>query len=179
MPAADWLAIHCAVFRAPMTLDGANRAATTAIGGLAVAGAIASLVYASSAGASIGSRASPLVIVFVMAWAWAWSPRELVVDEDEIRVMRRAATARRFPISSVTAASPIEPIGPGVVRVFGVGGFFGSYGLFWSRPLGRFHAYATRRGPAMIVHLRDRLPVVLTPDDVPGAIAAIERAKAR
>jgi hypothetical protein len=104
------------------------------------------------------------------------SPRELVVDGGEVRIERRAWRPLCIPLASITSAAPLDRVGRRAVRLFGTGGFFGSYGLFWSDALGRFRLYATRRGQAVIVRRTGgALPIVVTPDDVAGAIAAIDR----
>jgi hypothetical protein len=63
-----------------------------------------------------------------------------------------------------------------VVRLFGVGGFFGSYGLFWARGLGRFRAYATQSAPGVLVRRSGALPLIVTPDDADGFRAALRHA---
>jgi hypothetical protein len=104
------------------------------------------------------------------------SPRALVVDAGELRVERRAWPPLRIPLATVASAAPLDRLGRGTLRVFGVGGFFGSYGLFSNGDLGRFRLYATRAGQAVIVRRTGKeLPIVLTPDDVAGAIGAIDR----
>jgi len=116
------------------------------------------------------------VLGAVLALSWAMSPRALVVDGGELRVERRAWRPLRIPLASVVSASPLDRLGPGTLRVFGVGGFFGSYGLFSNGDLGRFRLYATRAGQAVIVRRTGSdLPLVLTPDDVAGTIGAIDR----
>jgi len=119
----------------------------------------------------------PLAILgVVLGLSWAMSPRALVVDGGELRVERRAWQPLRIPLASVASASPLDRLGRGTLRLFGVGGFFGSYGLFSNGDLGRFRLYATRGGQAVIVRRTgDELPIVLTPDDVTGAIGAIDR----
>jgi hypothetical protein len=92
-----------------------------------------------------------------------------------MRGHRRFFPPLRFALSEIESASPLDSAGTRVIRVFGVGGFFGSYGLFSSDKLGRFRAYATRRGQAVLVKRKSGLlPIVITPDDVAGAIDALD-----
>jgi hypothetical protein len=156
-------------FRTPMTLDRKQLLLTGAVGLILVVVTGVTLV------ANGGGYALALVGL-VTALSWAMSPRALVVDDGELRVERRAWPALRVPLASVVGAAPLDRLGQGALRLFGVGGFFGSYGLFSSRDLGRFRLYATRGGQALIVRRTgDALPLVLTPDDVAGAIDAIDR----
>lgn len=157
-----------------MTLDGMHRTLTVLVGAVCVFAIIASV----SARRPVGFAAFAVLVV-VLGLAWAMSPRELVVDDHELRIVRRAWWPLRVPLGVVSAAAPLDRFGGGAIRLFGVGGFFGSYGLFMSSGLGRFHLYSTRRGQALIVRRNDdALPIVLTPDDVAGAIGAIDRRRA-
>jgi hypothetical protein len=163
------------MFRTSMSLDRSSRALTVAVCLAAAAGLVA-MVTAPRLGALRDSLT--VLLVVLLALCWAMSPRALIIDAGELRIERRAWRSLRVPLTSVESASALECIGPGALRVFGVGGFFGSYGLFWTRVLGRFRLYATRQGQALIVRRTGKaLPIVLTPDDVAGAVHAL-RARA-
>jgi hypothetical protein len=159
------------MFRTPMSLDRTHRTLTIAVGAI-----IAASFFALSASPQLGLFRNTMVglLAGVLIVCWAMSPRALVVDSGELRIERRAWRPVRIPLAAVASAAPLEGVGLGTVRVFGVGGFFGSYGLFYNTVLGRFRMYATRRGQAVIVRRRaDELPLVITPDDVEGSIRAI------
>jgi hypothetical protein len=163
------------MFRSPMTLDRRNRMLTALVGGLLLitTGVVLAATRAAFGASALGCLA---VVGALLALAWAMSPTALVVDAGEVRIERRAWPALRLPLASVASASPLDRLGAGLVRVFGAGGFFGSYGLFYSRSLGRFRLYATRTGPSLILKRNDgAIPLVVTPDDVAGAIDAIGR----
>lgn len=154
-----------------MTLDGRQRKMTGVVALIIAAALGATLMTGAHAGFGVVA-----VLFVVLGLSWAMSPCALVVDGGELRVERRAWRPLRIPLASVASASPLDSLGRGTLRVFGVGGFFGSYGLFSSSDLGRFRLYATRSGQAVIVRRSGgELPVVLTPDDVAGAIGAIDR----
>jgi hypothetical protein len=155
-------------FRSRLSLDGTYRTVTLLLSGVVVVG----LVGAVRAGAALGIGALALVgCVLVVAWAMA--PCQVVVEDNELRIERRAWRSRSIPLSEVENADPLSTIGR-AVRVFGVGGFFGSYGLFSSKAIGRFLLFATRRGQAVIVRRTNgALPIVITPDDIQGTIDAM------
>jgi hypothetical protein len=159
------------MYRSQMTLDSRQRISTALISVLIVGLVITTL--------GAGSRPGVGVLTFVLASlgvSWAMAPRALVVTAGEIRIERRAWAPLRISLASVASASPIDSLGPGTIRLFGVGGYFGSYGLFRSARLGRFRLYATHSRQAVLVRRTgDELPVVITPDDVAGAIGAIDR----
>jgi PH (Pleckstrin Homology) domain-containing protein len=152
-----------------MTLDGRQRART------ALAGALVGFVFVSVLATRVGIGALGVCFVaIVLALSWAMAPCAVVVDSAELRILRRAWTPLRLPLPTVASALPIDSLDRGTLRLFGVGGFFGSYGLFRNATIGRFRLYATRGGPAVLVRLKGGgLPIVLTPDDVPGTIEAI------
>jgi hypothetical protein len=159
------------MFRSPMSLDRTHRTLTIAVGAI-----VAASFVALSAGPQLGLFRNTMVglLALVLLVCWAMSPRALVVESGELRIERRAWRPVRIPLAAVASAAPLEGVGLGTIRVFGVGGFFGSYGLFYNTVLGRFRMYATRRGQAMIVRRKaDELPLVITPDDVQGSIRAI------
>lgn len=154
-----------------MSLDRTHRRLTAVAAALLVV--VFTVVFVTKAQLGLGVVG---LLAVVLALAWAMSPRELVVDGGELRIERRAWRPFRVPLSSVVSAAPLSRLGGRTLRVFGVGGFFGSYGLFSNTELGRFRLYATRVGQAVIVRRRgDELPIVVTPDDVAGTIEAIDR----
>jgi hypothetical protein len=162
------------MFRSPMTLDRKNVALTVLVGGILVV--LLAVVLAARARLGPGALAGLFVPGVAVALGWAMSPTALVIDGGELRVERRAWRPLRVSMASVASASPMPSLGRGTLRVFGVGGFFGSYGLFHNGSLGRFRLYATRTGQAVLVkRTGNELPLVLTPDDVAGAIGAMVR----
>jgi hypothetical protein len=164
------------MFRTPMTLDRMHRTLTLIVGTACALAVVATMSARARTGIA-GFAGIGVILVLVLLLAWAMSPRELIVDASELRVVRRAWAPVRVPLSAVLDATPLDRFGGGAIRLFGVGGFFGSYGLFTSAGLGRFHLYSTRRGQAMIVRRHDGLPIVLTPDDVAGTIGAIDNGR--
>jgi hypothetical protein len=159
------------MFRTAMSLDRAQRTLTMLVAALLVVSL--TVVFVTRAELGLGVIA---LLGVVLALSWAMSPRELVVEGGELRIERRAWRPLRVPLSSIASAAPLARLSGRTLRVFGVGGFFGSYGVFSNPELGRFRLYATRAGQAVIVRRRgDELPIVLTPDDVAGTIEAIDR----
>ena len=155
-----------------MSLDSRNVGLTLLVA-LLVISLITSVLVGGPRFAGLGLGLSAMLVI-ALGLSWAMSPRALVVLDRELCVERRAWTPVRIQLEAVETAESLERLRRGL-RLFGVGGFFGSYGLFWNETLGRFLLYATRRGPALLVRRKGRaLPLVVTPNDVPGAIAAIE-----
>jgi hypothetical protein len=164
-----------AAFRSPMTMDRGQQRLTLVVTFVVVAAAVASFWSSVAAGRGLRGASFALIISPVMLFAWAMAPSAVVVDADELRIERRAWRALRVERWTIEGVSSVALPSRGAIRLFGVGGFFGSYGLFSSRALGRFRLYATRSGPAVLIRRSGgRLPLVLTPDDLEGAVRALE-----
>jgi hypothetical protein len=157
------------MFRSTLSLDRRN-VVSTVVASLLVGGVV--LVIAHFDGANASHVAWLMLATFAIAWAMA--PRALVVEGSELRIERRFWPALRVSLADVQSASPIDSLGKGVLRLGGVGGYFGSYGFFRSNKLGWFRLYGTRGGQAVLIARRGAMPIVVTPDDVAGAIHAID-----
>ena len=162
------------VFRSPMTLDWRQRWLTLIVSVAITGGLLAPSLWLPVVGRRLLLTPLGLAVVLVLLLAWAMAPVALVVEAGELRVERRAWKPLRLPLSTVAAVSLLDAPVRGAIRLFGVGGFFGSYGVFWSRALGRFRLYATRSGPGILVRRSGgSLPIVLTPNDCDGAVRAM------
>jgi hypothetical protein len=133
-------------------------------------------VYVAITDASAGVRVLMVVLAtslaILIAAIAAFVPLGYAVT-DEAVVIRRPIRTIRIPLTRVGEARRVELTR--IVRVFGVGGFFGAWGRFTSKQLDSFRAYVTQRGNLLCLHLKDGDPVVLSPDDPDGMIAEIRR----
>ena len=157
--------------RFPMSLDGLNQGITWFVV------VVVAVVVVSVIGSPAGPIALPIVglVAVGLAVAWALAPTALEIDGHAVRICRRAWRPLDLPLVTIASVETTPPMGLGF-RLFGVGGFFGSYGLFWARNLGRFMAYVTRRGPSVLLRRRGALPVMVTPDDPEGFVRTLRLA---
>jgi hypothetical protein len=58
------------------------------------------------------------------------------------------------------------------MRLFGSGGLFGYFGLFWNREFGTMTWYATRRDQAIIIITSSHKKLVITPDETDAFMQA-------
>ena len=117
------------------------------------------------------------LLVPIMGSCWAMAPTALSIDGDSLRIERRAWRAIRIPLRDIAALESTAGMRAfNTLRLFGVGGFFGTFGLMWSRNVGRFWAYATRATPSLLLRVRGALPVLVTPDDPEAVVAALRTA---
>jgi Bacterial PH domain len=111
----------------------------------------------------------PLV---VLLGALPFTVRGYILTDQAIEV-RRLGWRTALPLAGLVAVSG-EPEGlRGSVRLLGNGGLFGITGWFWNRRIGRFRAYATDPGRAVLLRYRDGRKVVLTPHDVQHFIVRV------
>jgi Bacterial PH domain len=140
-----------------MTLDSLHRAVTGVVVAMLIgAAALVSFSPAPAKGAVL------VILVCVTVLSFAFAPCGLEVAETEIRVLRRLAPPVQLPLSTISGVVPAAGRG---MRVFGSGGFFGSYGLYWQKGLGVYQRYSTRLEPAMMLTRTAGRPIVVTPDE--------------
>jgi hypothetical protein len=96
--------------------------------------------------------------------AWALAPRAFAIGGGALRVLRNGWLPTRIPLSAIRSAGEIEADAlHGSVRVLGIGGLFGTYGLYRSPALGPTRLDATRSAGLVLVRTARRAHV-LTPD---------------
>jgi len=93
----------------------------------------------------------PLILAGVIPIAWALAPRGFTIEGGELTVIR-ALFPVRIPLAAIRGAWLVGRAQAGaLVRVAGSGGLFGYYGRYYSRGLGAFRLYATRRDRLVVV----------------------------
>jgi uncharacterized membrane protein len=133
-------------FSAPW--DRKLRIATTVVAAAMTVGAALLLRLAATTETPFASAmAVALVAAFVLTLglSFALAPGGYSIDAGRLWI-ERPLRAVEVPLASIRAAGalPSEAL-RGWVKVAGSGGLFGYYGRFWSRRLGSFRLYATRR----------------------------------
>jgi hypothetical protein len=112
------------------------------------------------------------VPLLVLVGSLLFTVRGYVVTESRIEV-RRLGWSTVLPFAGLGGVNG-EPQGlRGSLRLFGNGGLFAISGWFWNRRIGRFRAYATDPGRAVVLRYRDGTKVVVTPDDVQHFIVRV------
>lgn len=157
----------------PMTLDKIHRWATCIVlGGVGVALTVGTV---TSGGLPLPARLVAALTFLVLVTAFMLAPRALEIADGTLWIRRRLFAPFAVPLTDISGVQHGPVFERGAVRIFGVGYFFGSYGLFWMRGFGRFRFWATRRGPYVTVRRNQGLPMVLTPDDPERFKSALER----
>jgi len=128
----------------------------------AVVGIIGVATVRAGAPAALVAGVAALVAAILGA-AWSLAPRAFAVEASQVRI-ERPLRPIAIPVRSIRSAG-LLPEGAlrGALRLGGSGGLFGYYGRFWSRGLGAFRLYATRRDGLVWIDTPDER-FVLSPD---------------
>lgn len=129
----------------------------------AVAVVLLRVLPASTPGAMAAAGLVLGLLVATLGVAWGLAPRAFAIEGRALRI-ERPLSAIEVPLGSIRAASAVpDESFRRAIRVAGSGGLFGYYGRFWSRPLGAFRLYATRRTGLVLVDTAGER-FVLSPD---------------
>ncbi len=153
-----------------MSLDTTNIVSTVAlIGVMAIPAVVVPMVAGPGLAVAWGPLPAHLFQVamaglpFAMSLvAFVWAPSGLEIAHDELRILRRCGNSRSIPLASIVS---VEEGPEPTVRLMGVSGLLGSYGLFSAPAFGNFNLYATRRENFVALRLKEGLPAVVTPDE--------------
>ncbi len=127
---------------------------------------VTALVLAAALGAAVVSHS--LIIGFLLflsiCLAYAYSPRGYLCEGRSI-VIKRLAGDVTIPLDSLRETrAAVKDDFRGCVRLWGVGGLFGYYGLFRTYKLGQCSWYMTNRKKAIVV-VTDAKTILVSPDD--------------
>jgi hypothetical protein len=140
--------------RFPAPWDRTLRVATAAVVAAAAVGAVVLLRLAAGTDTPFASAmgiALACALAATLGLSFALAPRGYAIEAGRLRV-ERPLRAVDVPLASIRAAGAL-PDGAlrGSVRLAGSAGLFGYFGRFWSRRLGAYRLYATRRTGLVVV----------------------------
>lgn len=95
--------------------------------------------------------------VFVVLYAFCIQIRKVTID-DAALVIHRQIGKVRIPLNVITKVETKDEIGLDL-RLWGISFFFGHYGLFYNRSLGRYRAYVKNGDQMVVVHTPNRIHV--------------------
>jgi hypothetical protein len=130
------------------------------------------ILFTAIAGTSTALRAGMRGVAIAVAvfaggaaiGAWGLAPRAFEIGGGALRIVRNGWIRTTIRLADVRSAGEVGPeVLQGALRLVGVGGLFGSYGLFRSPALGPLRLDATR-GTGLVLVRTARMAHVLTPD---------------
>ena len=95
--------------------------------------------------------------VFVVLYAFCIQIRKVTLN-DATLVIHRQIGKVRIPLNTITKVETKDEIGLDL-RLWGISFFFGHYGLFYNRNLGRYRAYVKNGDQMVVVHTPNRIHV--------------------
>jgi hypothetical protein len=120
------------------------------------------------------STITSILVAAVIAISYLYSPREYVIEGAALLIRRWAGTVRIPLVSIRQLRAAGRDDFRGTVRLWGSGGMFGYYGTFRTTRLGKCTWYMTQRRQAVVLATAGRT-VLVSPDDIPGFLAAVRR----
>ncbi len=103
-----------------------------------------------------------MFLIYVFSFLYA--PRSYRITKNEI-IIQRYIQNKKIQISNIVKVELIEKeMISNAWRIFGVGGLFGYYGLFYNSQMGTMRFYATRTAKAVLICTKNHNKIILTPD---------------
>ncbi len=140
------------------------------------------VVYAArhilSVGGTLGEVAFKLsglfliLIIVILLVAFAFAPKELVIDNDKLILVRRVGK-RVIPLNRISAVSRHEAGKD--IRLFASGGYFGYYGYFTNAAYDKYEAFVGSLKQAFAMTLENGKVVVLSCADAQKIITELRR----
>jgi len=120
-----------------------------------------------------------LIVPLIFAAALFFAPCKFTITDSQVIVGRLGANVA-VPLAGISDVKRVPKNELGfVVRVWGVGGFCGTYGLCYSRRIGLFRAYMTNRTTLVLITLRSGKKVLLSPERPEEFLNAVVEARNR
>ena len=118
--------------------------------------------------------ALPAIVVASFALVWCYyRPTDFVVSEAGLTI-RWPLRSRLYPADEIERARIVAKSDIGwSIRLWGAGGLWGVFGLCWSRSMGKFDAFVSRKDGLVLIALRGRRLLLITPDRPEEFITAL------
>lgn len=111
-----------------------------------------------------------LVCVFVSCLLYA--PLSIGIDKNNL-VIKRVIKTKRIALNDIQSVEMCPPT-MGQVRLCGNGGFFGYWGWFYEKDLGRYFGYFGKASDCFLITLKNGRKYMLGCNGAPQMVAAIK-----
>ena len=106
------------------------------------------------------------LLLIVIGIGVFYSPKKFYLTEESL-VIYRVGDNKAFDLADIKEVHKLnKPDMGGLTRTWGVGGFFGYFGKFYSSKLGTLDFYTSRRSNLILLMLEDGHKVVISPDNM-------------
>ena len=107
----------------------------------------------------------PFGLILIVVITYGFSPKAYAVDDRQL-IIYRPFHRKFYSTTDMKSLSVVDKKDLSrSIRVFGVGGLFGYFGLFRNSRYGTMIWYATRRDQFVVIERSNGRTIVLTPDD--------------
>jgi len=107
----------------------------------------------------------PFAMIIMLVVTYGFSPKGYAFQDGQL-VIYRPFRKKFFATEDMQTATLVDKKElKKSIRVFGVGGLFGYFGLFRNNRYGTMIWYATRRDQFVVIERSQERAIVLTPDD--------------
>ena len=107
----------------------------------------------------------PFGLILILVITYGFSPKSYAVENRQLIIYRPFHRKYYSTTDMKTVSMVAQKDMPRSMRVFGVGGLFGYFGLFRNSRYGTMIWYATRRDQFVVIERNNGKTIVLTPDD--------------
>jgi len=111
----------------------------------------------------------PLFIPFIPAVisvaAYLYAPKSYTLNDTSL-IINKVIGKVWIDLNTVKEVEKIPQFDGGTIRTFGSGGFFGYYGKFYNRVIGKMNMYVTRRDTMILLKTKDDRNIIISPDDI-------------
>ena len=109
------------------------------------------------------SAKSSAILGAAILFSYLYGTQSYVVTDSEL-IIKQRITEKRISIKDVVDLQVNPPLGM-TIRVFGVGGVFGYFGVYYSQVLGFVNLYATQYGSRVVITTKTGEKFLISPDD--------------
>lgn len=107
----------------------------------------------------------PFGLILILVITYGFSPKAYALDDRQL-IIYRPFQNKLYATEGILTVSLVDKKDlKKSIRVFGVGGLFGYFGLFRNSRYGTMIWYATRRDQFVVIERANGRTIVLTPDD--------------
>ncbi len=106
----------------------------------------------------------PLVALSLFWYLYRWRVRQFSLARETITIERGVGDVI-IPIARIQKISRLAAWPRGItLRLFGIGGFYGSQGIFWNKTFGRFYLYLTDSKHMIEIIEKNGRRTIISPD---------------
>jgi hypothetical protein len=121
----------------------------------------------------------PLSLIIILVLTYGYSPKGYAFEDRQL-VIYRPFQNKFYATEDMLTVSLVDRTElKNSLRIFGVGGLFGYFGLFRNSRYGTMIWYATKRDQFVVIERSNGKIIVLTPDDPISFVSEWNETKSR